>query len=101
LTTPLERFLGPAQVSFARLIFFFVAIFHGTACGFHLVATWNKENEESWLDSQDLTDARVATRYFFHILYTALSCKCHESIQTATCMTDASHLHRSQFCGMA
>lgn len=68
LTSPLERFFGSAQVSFARLLFFFFLIFHGTACGFHLIAMLGNERN-SWIEKEGLVEARVMARY------ATLSCK--------------------------
>lgn len=62
LTTPLETFFGTAQVSFALLIFFFFLIFHGTACGFHLIAMLGNESS-SWIQREGLVDSRILSRY--------------------------------------
>lgn len=61
LTAPLEAVFGSAQVAFARLIFTFIAIFHGTACGFHLMS-FLSYSQGSWIETQDLDEAKVFHR---------------------------------------
>lgn len=61
LTTPLESFFGSAQVSFARLLFCFFLVFHGTACGFHLTAMLGDESN-SWIGKEGLVESQVMAR---------------------------------------
>lgn len=71
LTVPLEGFFGSAQVAVARLIFTFIAIFHATACGFHLMAILLPK-EDSWIKTQGLDDEYVIYRYRFRHRFWAL-----------------------------
>lgn len=61
LTAPFEASFGSAQVSFARLVFFFFMIFHATACGFHLLTLINDEGE-SWIDGEEYDPSEIWSR---------------------------------------
>eukprot|EP00892_Ulva_mutabilis_P011508 jgi/Ulvmu1/872/UM100_0025.1 len=69
LTVPLEGLFGSAQVAVARLIFTFIAIFHGTACGFHLMS-FLSYSQASWIESQGLDGEKVVHRYIASLYWT-------------------------------